>query len=81
MNPYPNPANGITCIPVSAKGETNANVYLSDVVGRKLMDIHTGNLPAGTTNYFINAANLPPGMYLITVETPRAKTTVKLMVR
>jgi agmatine/peptidylarginine deiminase len=81
LMPYPNPANAITCIPVSAKGETNGHIYLTNVVGQKILDIHNGNIPAGTTNYFINASTLAQGMYLITVETPRAKTTVKLMVK
>lgn len=81
LMPYPNPANAITCIPVSAKGETNGHIYLTNVVGQKILDIHNGNIPAGTTNYFINASTLAQGMYLITVETPRAKTTIKLMVK
>jgi hypothetical protein len=54
---------------------------MTDVLGQKVADIHNGDIPAGTTNYFINAATLSQGMYLITVETPRTKNTVKLMVR
>lgn len=81
MQPYPNPANAITCIPVYAKGVTNAHIYVTDVLGQKIADLHNGDIPAGTTNYFINAATLSQGMYLITVETPRTRNTVKLMVR
>jgi agmatine/peptidylarginine deiminase len=81
MQPYPNPANAITCIPVNAKGTTNGHIYMTDVLGQKVADIHNGDIPAGTTNYFINAATLSQGMYLITVETPRTRNTVKLMVR
>lgn len=81
MLPYPNPASSITCIPVFAKGATNAHVYITDMVGQKITDLHNGDIPAGTSNYFINAALLPQGMYFVTVETPRAKNTVKLLVK
>lgn len=79
--PYPNPASDITCIPVTAKGETNGHIYITNMVGQKVADIHNGNIPAGTSNFFIDAKTLAKGMYLITVETTRAKTTVKLMVK
>ncbi|UPT65754.1 MAG: agmatine deiminase family protein [Sphingobacteriales bacterium JAD_PAG50586_3] len=81
MQPYPNPANAITCIPVYAKGSTNAHIYITDILGQKVADLHNGDIPAGTSNYFINAATLSQGMYLVTVETPRTRNTVKLMVR
>lgn len=79
--PYPNPASAITCIPVSAKGETNGHIYLTNVLGQKVADLHNGNIPAGTTNYFINAQTLAQGLYFIVVETQRSRTTAKLLVK
>lgn len=79
--PYPNPASAITCIPVSAKGETIGHIYLTNVFGQKVADLHNGNIAAGTTNYFINAQTLAQGLYMVVVETTRSRTTTKLLIK
>lgn len=81
LQPYPNPASYITCIPVNARGATNGTIYLTNVLGQRVATLHTGTIPAGNSNYFINAEELTAGVYFVVVETKRARTTAKLVVK
>lgn len=81
IQPYPNPASAITCIPVDSRQQTNAHIYLTDMLGRKVADIYNGSLPAGKSNYFINAATLPQGVYMVIMDTQQSRKTAKLVVK
>lgn len=80
---YPNPAHGLTCIPVYIPQHTKGTIRLTDMLGKQVALIYEGEMPAGDKNYFMNSIslNLNAGAYLISVETTEGRTTQKLMIR
>src|SRR6218665_436924 len=80
---YPNPAHGLTCIPVYVPQQTKGTIRLTDLLGKEVALIYEGEMPAGDKNYFMNSIslNLNAGAYLISVETTEGRTTQKLMIR
>lgn len=62
---YPNPARAITCIPVQAERAADARIVVSDLLGRTVETVFSGQLPAGVSNHFIHAQHYAPGTYLV----------------
>jgi agmatine deiminase len=81
LSAYPNPSHGITCIPLRTNNEVKGELYLSDVTGRKIATIFSGNFIKGEKNYFINTTNLNAGTYLLILQTDDNNSVQKLMVK
>ncbi len=81
LNPYPNPAHGITCIPVKTGKATKGKLSLTDILGREITTIYSGNFQKGEKNYFINTLNMNAGTYLLVLQTGEGSSVQKLMVR
>jgi agmatine deiminase len=62
---FPNPSKGITCIPVILATPQRGELVLNDLLGRRIAVIEQGEMPAGEKNYFLNAADLPSGIYTL----------------
>jgi len=77
---YPNPASAITCIPVETTKNINATLDVYDMIGKKIKNIYTGNI-SGKKNFFINAAELAKGVYMVTLKTNNYRVTQKLIVK
>ncbi len=78
---FPNPAAAITCIPVEAGRSTAASIEVSDILGRPIETIFEGEIPRGSSKYFLNAQNYAAGTYIITLKTDNGSQTQKLIVR
>ncbi len=78
---FPNPASAITCIPVQSEYATDAVVEVTDVLGRRVEVLFEGQLPAGASKYFINAAEYQAGTYFVSLKTERQTQTQKLIVK
>jgi agmatine deiminase len=78
---YPNPSHGITCIPLRTNNEVKGELYLSDVTGRKIATIFSGNFIKGEKNYFINTTNMNAGTYLLILQTDDNSSVQRLMVK
>lgn len=81
LNAYPNPSNGITCIPVSTIREIKGRLFMTDVSGREVATIYSGSFSKGEKNHFINTINFSAGTYLIILQTEEGKSVQKLMVK
>ncbi|MGE0636162.1 MAG: agmatine deiminase family protein [Bacteroidia bacterium] len=81
LSVYPNPSDGITCIPLKTVKEIKGKLFLTDVSGREVLTIHSGSFQKGEKNYFINTTNLNAGTYLIILQTEDGKSVQKLMVK
>ncbi len=77
---FPNPASAITCIPVEVLKATDITLDIYDVMGRKIKNIYTGVIN-GKKNFFIDAANLAKGVYMVTVRSDKSTSTQKLIVK
>ena len=77
----PNPVVDEVTISFEVKETTNANLSISDVVGRKLITILDGQLPNGEYNYVENLGNLERGLYLVTLTMENGETKVSKIVK
>ncbi len=77
----PNPVVDEVTISFEVKETTNANLSITDVVGRKLITILDGQLPNGEYNYVENLGNLERGLYLVTLTTDNGETKVSKIVK
>ncbi len=78
---YPNPANAITCIPVSASAKTSGSISVRNALGQVVETIFEGQIPTGNSNYFLDAARYPAGSYFVELRAGDRVTTKKLVVR
>ncbi|MEN9639960.1 MAG: hypothetical protein RLZZ262_1829, partial [Bacteroidota bacterium] len=78
---YPNPAQAITCIELQLTLSQNIEAFLTDVTGKRVQTIHSGQLSPNRSKLFIDAAQLPAGMYQIEVVTSTGRHCQKLMVK
>jgi len=67
VNAYPNPFNASTEISFELKNESSVSVVVSDIAGRKVMDLGANNYTAGAHKVAINAADLNAGVYNCTI--------------
>jgi len=65
---YPNPASAITCVPVELSRAGMGRIALRDGTGREVAVLFEGQLPAGVSKHFIDAAPLVAGAYVLTLE-------------
>jgi hypothetical protein len=77
----PNPVVDEVTISFEVKETANANLSISDVVGRKLITILDGQLPNGEYNYVENLGSLDRGLYLVTLTMENGETKVSKIVK
>ncbi len=78
---FPNPASAITCIPVETEQAVNASLELTNVLGQTVKTIFRGELPAGESKYFLDAAQLDAGMYFVTLKSGNNTVVQSLVVK
>ena len=80
LSVFPNPASAITCIPISVSHNTQATIFLVDVLGQHTSLIFEGELPIGESKHFIDASQYPSGAYNIVLQTASGKSTQTLII-
>ncbi len=78
---YPNPASAITCIPVSTSGKTLGSVRIYNALGQQVATVFAGEMPAGTSNYFLDAGQYAAGTYVVQLQTSGQTILKKLIIR
>ena len=78
---YPNPASAITVIPVSATAKTTGRISMYNALGQLAASVYQGEIPAGHTNYFIDASGFVPGAYFVQLQTGEQSLLKKLVIR
>lgn len=78
---FPNPAGAITAIPVEATAKTWGIITLHNSFGQTVRILHEGEMPAGPSTYFFDAAQLPPGAYFVQMRSGDSIKTKKLVVK
>jgi agmatine/peptidylarginine deiminase len=78
---FPNPGNAITCIEIYADHPQDAELFITDMTGRKVMDIRRGNVQTGLNKYFIDASSLAQGVYQIVVIAVGGSHAMNFMVK
>jgi agmatine deiminase len=78
---FPNPASGLTAVPVKTTAVCEAEIELTDIYGRSVLNIFSGKLENGETRHYFDAAQLPQGIYFVTLRTAQGIATQKLVVK
>lgn len=77
----PNPATETAWLRLSAQTTQQTEIKVTDIAGRVVASIHSGNLPQGNHAFPIDVTSLGnAGVYLIIVQTPSAREVQKLVV-
>lgn len=78
---FPNPAKGITCIPISLSKNSNINLQLIDVTGRVISTITNKDFQKGEHKFFIDASIYDSGIYFVQMITNKTKMVTPLIIR
>ncbi len=78
---YPNPAQDVVNIGFDLQESAQVRIELYDMLGRLQMLGLDEKLPAGTQQQQLDIAQIPPGVYLVVIQSESAKVTRKLVIR
>jgi agmatine deiminase len=78
---YPNPASAITVVPVSTVSKVQGRIAVYNSYGQEILTLFAGEIPAGQSNYFLDAGKLPSGAYWVKCQAGNQVSTQKLMIR
>jgi hypothetical protein len=83
LSAYPNPFNSSTRIAFVLARTEHVVITVFDLQGRQVSKLLDSDLPAGTHERIFSAANLPSGLYFISLQTGAGMATVRklLLVR
>lgn len=79
-NVYPNPATDLVSIPINAKQELDVTVYMTDVTGKIVKQVHSGSL-VGDRRLSVFVSDLAPGVYTVVAEGVFGRTATPLLVQ
>ena len=77
---FPNPTEGEIMIQFRVEQESETEVLVSDLVGRKVMDVLNTKMPSGEYKYIVNLTQLDNGFYLVSVKTDNKISTSKIII-
>jgi hypothetical protein len=78
---YPNPSNGDVYVAFNTIDSESATLNVMDINGRTIKSENLGNKLNGEVNYVFDTANLPSGIYIVSVNgTSGTKRVAKLIV-
>jgi len=78
---YPNPASAITVVPVQSSAKTRGNILIFNSLGQMVHKIFEGEIPSGSSNYFLDAGTLASGTYFVKLQTGGQVQIKKMVVR
>ncbi len=81
MQIYPNPASAITVVPVQISSKTFGSILVINSLGQFVQKVFEGEIPSGSSNYFLDAGKLASGTYFVKLQTAGQVRVKKLVVR
>lgn len=75
--PRPNPFSASTRLELTVDEPTDLTVAVFDALGRRVSLLHEGLLRPSTYTLRVNAADLPPGLYLVRATDGRGNTATR----
>lgn len=77
---FPNPNQGEVMVQFRVDQESETEVSVSDLIGRKVMEVVNTKMPAGEYKYLVNLTRLENGFYLMSVKTDTKISTSKIII-
>lgn len=76
----PNPAQGITSVQVKLEHPAFLSLEIYSTIGEKVLELHKGQVSAGSWQFLIDASGLKPGIYFYSVKAGKQQITKKMIV-
>lgn len=80
LTSFPNPTSGDATVRIDLVNNTNIDLDLVNMMGRKVMDVAAGSFNAGRHDLHLNTADLANGVYFYTLRAGDKVYTNKLVV-
>ena len=77
---FPNPNDGVVNLQFRVDQESQTEVLVSDLVGRKVMEVINTKMPSGEYKYVVNLTKLEDGFYFLSVKTDTKISTSKIII-
>lgn len=81
LNVFPNPANGNTHLNVRSDKEIIGNIWISDMLGHRVIQVDEMSRIHESRLYSIDLTDLQPGMYVLNLRTEGVYKSRKLIVQ
>ena len=78
---YPNPVTSNANISFSLKETANTEIFVSDILGKRILNLKNENMSNGKHNVELNAGSLATGVYFVTIRSGNITYTQKLAVQ
>jgi hypothetical protein len=78
---YPNPFKEEVNITFNIATQSDAQLAVYDLQGRKVVTLLAGQLPAGQYSYVKNLGKLVPGMYMISLSSDTEAPIVQKLIK
>lgn len=78
---FPNPARGMTCVPVQSARTIDGAITLYNALGQTVHHIHAGSIPAGASRYYFDAGRFQAGVYFVELRSGGIVATQRLLIR
>jgi hypothetical protein len=79
--PAPNPAVAQTALRLHLDRSQSVRVDVFDVLGRRVVSLHGGSLPAGSHGFTLDVQALPSGVYFVRARGAGSQATRRFVVR
>jgi len=76
---FPNPFNPETQITIEMLEQDEVEIYVYDLVGKKIKKLHEGSLSQGRHSFTFSGVNLPSGIYFFEAKTANSSVVRKMI--
>ena len=77
---FPNPTQGEVVVQFKIEQESQTEISVTDMVGRKMIEILNTKVPVGEYKYNVNLTHLDNGFYLMSIKTDTQILTSKIII-
>ena len=77
---FPNPNQGEIIVQFELQQDSEAELAVSDLIGRKLIQVIDERMPKGDYKYMVNVSHLENGFYLMSLRTDQTIQTSKIII-
>ena len=77
---YPNPTQGEVVVEFKVDTDSEVELNVSDLIGKRVLEIINTNMPAGDYKYLVKLDQLASGMYIMSMQTSTTSKSNKIFI-
>ncbi len=77
---FPNPNQGEVVVEFKVEVDSDVDISVSDLIGRKVMEVINQRMPAGEYKYLVKLDQLANGMYIMSLQTSTTSDSHKIFI-